>query len=83
MFNSISYVSSAKGCLFQYHGVSDEWVPVAQGKALHAAATGFDSACTPKMYTDEGVLHDAPMTDKLIEATFRWMKDDLKIPVQQ
>ena len=82
MFNSVGYVSNAKGCLFQYHGVADEWVPLAQGQALHAAATGFDSACTPKLYTDEGVLHDGPMTDKLIAATFTWMKEDLKIPVE-
>ena len=79
MFNSVSYVEKAKGCLFHYHGVDDEWVPVTQGEELHAAATGFTEACTPKMYTDAGVLHDAPMTDKLIAATMSWMTDDLKL----
>ena len=81
MFNSVSYVSNAKGCLFHYHGVADEWVPISQGEALQAAATGFTASCTPKMYTDEGVLHDAPMTDKLVTATFEWMHKDLGIPV--
>ena len=69
------------GCLFHYHGKADEWVPFSQGEALHAALDGVASACSPKMYADDGVLHDAPMTQKLVAATMAWMEDDLKIPL--
>ena len=73
LFNSVSYAQNAKGCLFHYHGVSDEWVPVSQGRQLHEAATGFDAGCSPKMYEDTGVLHDEAMSKDLMKATSSWL----------
>ena len=77
LFDSLASIPNAKGCLFQYHGVDDEWVPVSQGEALHAAATGFNQACSPKLYKDTDVLHDAAMTGSQKAAIADWMRSDL------